>query len=60
MIPRFDGVILSLEWKEALWDNTPRLRHTPQATRAFRWTDEKTSWRIRTRSSRVVMTVCEQ
>jgi hypothetical protein len=20
MIPRFDGVILSLEWKEALWD----------------------------------------
>ena len=20
LIPRFDGVILSLEWKEALWD----------------------------------------
>jgi transposase-like protein len=34
LIPRFDGAILLLEWKEAAWDKFVTERHTTHAVRA--------------------------
>jgi hypothetical protein len=36
LIPRFDGAILSLEWKEAVWDRFDRMRSLATTTHAVR------------------------
>ena len=41
MIPRFDGVILSLEWKEALWDKFVIAAPRPRTPSEQQYSDRK-------------------
>ena len=41
MIPRFDGVIFSLEWKEALWDKFVIAAPRPRTPSEQQYSDRK-------------------
>ena len=41
MIPRFDGVIFSLEWKEALWDKFVMAAPRPRTPSEQQYSDRK-------------------
>ncbi|SPL64756.1 hypothetical protein OHAE_623 [Ochrobactrum soli] len=41
MIPRFDGAILSLEWKDALWDKFVMEAPRPRTLSEQQYSDRK-------------------
>ena len=41
LIPRFDGVILSHEWKEALWDKFATAAPRPRTPSELQYSDRK-------------------
>ncbi len=45
LIPWFDGVILSIEWKEALWDKFVTAAPRPRTQSEQQYSDRKLRWR---------------